>query len=78
METDVRQTLIQRLAPYIHPWDHSTIFSIDKLCKHLQYEPEYNLESAIAQTFEWFQSNNMHNTRQYDFSDEDELINTLS
>ncbi|MBH75052.1 MAG: hypothetical protein CL896_04590 [Dehalococcoidia bacterium] len=78
MAIDVRQTLIQRLAPYIHPWDHSTIFSIDKLCKHLQYEPEYNLESAMAQTFEWFQSNNMHNTRQYDFSDEDELINTLS
>jgi nucleoside-diphosphate-sugar epimerase len=78
MAINIRQTLIQRLAPYIHLWDHNTLFSIDKLRKHLKYEPDYNLESAMTQTFEWFQSNNMHNTREYDFSDEDKLIAILS
>lgn len=78
METSVRQTLIQKLAPYIHKWDHSTIFSVKKLQDHLGYEPYYNFESAMKHTYEWFLSNNLQNERKYDFSDEDKILNSLA
>lgn len=78
MPMEIRQTLIQRLAPYIHRWDQSTVFSINKLRDHLQFEPEYNLESAMEQTYEWFVRENIRDQRGYDFSDENAIINNLS
>lgn len=75
---ELRRPLIQRLAPYIHRWDSSTVFSIRKLSEHLQYEPFYSFKSAMQQTYDWFISNGLHKTREYDFSMEDELISVIS
>ena len=73
-----RQLLIQKLAPYIHYWDRATIFSIDKLCTHLSFDPFYTFRTAVEQTYEWFVDKNIMAQRNYDFSKEDELINRLS
>ena len=69
-----RRPLIQRLAPYIHRWDESTVFGIAKLRDHLGYEPFYTFETAVQQTYEWFMSQGLDKQREYDFSEEDELI----
>ena len=71
---EVRRPLIQKLAPYIHRWDESTVFSIRKLCDHLAYEPSYTFEAAVRQTYEWFMLQGLDKQREYDFSDEDQLI----
>ena len=73
-----RRPLIQRLAPYIHRWDESTVFGMRKLRDHVGYEPEYTFESAVEQTYEWFTSRGLDKQREYDFSAEDELIARLS
>ena len=69
-----RRPLIQRLAPYIHRWDESTVFGMEKLRDHLGYEPFYTFETAVQQTYEWFMSQGLDKQREYDFSEEDELI----
>ena len=73
-----RRQLIQRLAPYIHRWDESTIFGIGKLRDHLGYEPFYTFESAVQQTYDWFMSQSLDKQREYDFSGEDEMIARLA
>ena len=72
-----RRPLIQRLAPYIHRWDESTVFGMGKLWDHLGYEPFYTFETAVQQTYEWFMSQGLDKQREYDFSEEDELINRV-
>ncbi|MDP6101994.1 MAG: NAD-dependent epimerase/dehydratase family protein [Dehalococcoidia bacterium] len=74
---DVRRPLIQRLAPYIHRWDESTVFGIGKLGDHLDYEPFYTFETATQQTYEWFITQGLDKQREYDFSAEDELISRI-
>ena len=75
---EMRRPLIQRLAPYIHRWDESTLFGIGKLWDHLGYEPFYTFESAVEQTYEWFMAQGLDKQREYDFSEEDALIARLS
>ena len=72
-----RRPLIQRLAPDIHRWDESTVFGMGKLRDHLGYEPFYTFETAVQQTYEWFMSQGLDKQREYDFSEEDELINRV-
>ena len=75
---EMRRPLIQRLAPYIHRWDESTVFGMAKLQDHIGYEPFYTFESAVEQTYEWFMANGLDKQREYDFSEEDGLIARLS
>lgn len=72
-----RRPLIQRLAPYIHAWNESTIFSIDRLRTDIGWEPEYTFESAVEQTYEWFRREGLDETREFDFAQEDELLARL-
>lgn len=71
------RALIQRLAPYIHWWDESTVFSIDKLRVHLGFEPEYTFEASVEQTYDWFLREGLDKTSQFDFSEEDALLQRL-
>ncbi len=38
------------------------------------WAPEYRFESAVAQTWEWFQREDLHKTRDFDFQFEDDLL----
>ena len=69
--------LLPRLAAYIHHWNESTIFSIDKLRDHLGFVPEYTFESAVRQTYEWFLQEGLDKTSEFDFASEDSLLERL-
>jgi nucleoside-diphosphate-sugar epimerase len=67
-------SLIQRLAPNLHHWNRSVLFSVEQLKRDIGWAPEYRFESAVAQTWEWFQREGLHKTRAFDFQFEDDLL----
>jgi nucleoside-diphosphate-sugar epimerase len=71
------QGLIPRLAPHIHGWNRGVLFSVDRLKRDIGWEPEYTFKSAVEQTWEWFQREGLHETRDFDFSFEDQLLARL-
>lgn len=66
--------LIQRLAPNLHPWNHSMVFSSDRLRRATGWEPDYTFPAAVEQTYEWFRSEGLHEAREFDFRFEDGLL----
>ena len=71
------QSLIQRLAPNLHHWNRSVLFSVDRMKQDTGWAPEYTFESAVEQTWEWFQREGLDKTREFDFSFEDDLLSRL-
>ncbi|MYA20314.1 MAG: hypothetical protein F4Z25_08665 [Chloroflexi bacterium] len=70
---------MQRSAPNIHPWNQNVIFSIDRLMKEIDWEPEYTFRSAVEQTFEWFMNEGLDKTlaEELDFSLEELLLERI-
>jgi nucleoside-diphosphate-sugar epimerase len=66
--------LVQQIAPNIHHWNRSALFSIDKLRRHTGWEPEMTFESAVEQTWRWYRAEGLPETQRFDFGFEDELI----
>jgi nucleoside-diphosphate-sugar epimerase len=71
------QSLIQRLNPQLHHWNHNTVFSIDRLREDVGFEPDFTFASAVAHTFEWFMREGLDKVREYDWSWEDQLIDMV-
>ncbi|MEI6665469.1 MAG: NAD-dependent epimerase/dehydratase family protein [Chloroflexota bacterium] len=71
------QSLIQRLNPQLHHWNHNTIFSIDALREDTGWEPDYGFKSAVEHTFEWFMREGLDKVREYDWSWEDQLLDMV-
>lgn len=71
------QRLIQRLAPHIHHWNHSTFLSIERLKTDVGWTPEYTFKSAVAQTWDWMRAEGLDRTRDFDFGFEDDLLKRL-
>jgi nucleoside-diphosphate-sugar epimerase len=69
--------LIQKVAPHIHYWSSSVFFSSDRLRRDVGWEPEYTFPGMVAQTYEWFRREGLNQTREFDFSFEDELLARL-
>ncbi len=69
--------LIQRVAPYIHPWNESTLFSIERLKKDIDWQPAYSFPEAVAQTWKWFCDSALPGTLGFDYAPEDELLERL-
>jgi nucleoside-diphosphate-sugar epimerase len=46
--------LVQHLAPNIHHWNRSTVFSIDRLRADIGWEPEHTFASMADHTFRWW------------------------
>ena len=70
-------TLIQKLQPNLHRWDQSTIFSIDRLRRDADWEPEYEFRGMIEQTYRWFRDEGLDETRDFDFGFEDDLLERI-
>jgi nucleoside-diphosphate-sugar epimerase len=66
--------LVQRIAPHLHRWNRNVVFGIDRLRQDVGWEPEYRFPAAVAQTFEWFQSERLAEKAAFDFSFEDEIL----
>jgi len=66
--------LVQQIAPNIHHWNRSSLFSVDKLRRHTGWEPEIPFRSAIDKTWRWYRSEGLPEKQDFDFGFEDELI----
>ncbi len=71
------QRILQRLAPNLHHWNRSVLFSIDRLRRDVGWEPEYTFPAAVAQTWEWMRREGLDQSRDFDFGFEDDLIARL-
>jgi len=71
------QSLIQRLNPQLHHWNHNTIFAIDRMRDDFGFVPDYTFETAVEQTYDWFMSQGLDKVRAYDFGWEDTLIEAI-
>jgi len=71
------QSLIQRLAPNLHSWNHSAIFGIDRLRQDIGWEPEYTFPAMVEQTYEWYRRERIGEQRHFDFGWEDRLIERI-
>jgi nucleoside-diphosphate-sugar epimerase len=69
--------LIQKVAPHIHRWNSSVFFSVDRLRRDVAWEPEYGFRAAVEQTYEWYRREGLDQTREFDFSFEDGLLERL-
>lgn len=69
--------LVQQIAPHIHHWDRSALFSVDKLRRHCGWEPELSFSRAVERTWEWYLSEGLPDSQHFDFSFEDELIDLV-
>ena len=70
--------IIQRLAPNVHHWDRSVFFSIDRLKEDTGWQPEYNFRAAVEETWEWMQSSGRHESVDFDFGFEDDLLERIA
>ena len=69
--------LVQQIAPHIHHWDRSALFSVDKLRRDCGWESELSFPRAVERTWRWYQSEGLSETQQFDFGFEDELIRII-
>jgi len=68
------QKIMQRCAPNIHGWNRNLFFSIDRLKRDVGWEPHFTFRGAVEQTWEWMRAERLHETLNFDFEIEDELI----
>lgn len=66
--------LVQQIAPNIHYWDRSTIYSVDKLRRHTGWEPELDFARSVERTWRWYQAEGLDKSQSFDFGFEDELL----
>lgn len=66
--------LVQQIAPHIHRWDRSVFFSVDKLRRHVGWEPELTFRGSLERTWRWYADAGLPDTQEFDFAFEDELI----
>ncbi len=71
------QRLMQRIAPHLHHWNRSVFFSVQQLMDDTGWRPEYTFRSAVEQTWEWMRQEGLHESLDFDFTFEDELLARL-
>jgi dTDP-glucose 4,6-dehydratase len=66
--------LVQQIAPHIHRWNRHAIFSVEKLRRHVGWEPLYPFARSVERTYRWYESAGLAKTQTFDFAFEDQLI----
>ena len=66
--------LVQQIAPHIHHWNRSAIFSVDKLRRDVGWEPEYSFRGAVEHCFDWYRQTDRPETQSFDFAFEDAVL----
>lgn len=67
-------TLVQRLAPNIHHWNRSTLFSSQKLMDLTGWRPEHDFAAKVGHVWEWYQAEDLPNTQTFDWTFEDQIL----
>jgi len=71
-------TVAQRLAPNIHRWNHSSLFSSEKLTRLVDWKPEHDLKSMVEHVWDWYQRENLAETQTFDWTFEDQILAHIS
>jgi nucleoside-diphosphate-sugar epimerase len=66
--------LVQRLAPNLHRWNSSTLFSIERLKHDIGWTPEFTFPAMVEHTYEWFRREGLDSTLEFDWTFEDQLL----
>ena len=69
--------LVQRIAPNLHRWNSSTVFSIERLKTDIGWTPEYTFAAMVEQTYEWFRREGLDRSLAFDWTFEDALLDHL-
>lgn len=66
--------LVQRIAPNLHRWNSSTLFSIERLKQDIGWVPEYTFPSMVEHTYQWFRREGLDTSLTFDWTFEDALL----
>jgi nucleoside-diphosphate-sugar epimerase len=66
--------LVQRIAPHIHDWNRSVVFSVERMREDIGWKPEYTFPAAVDHTYAWFRQQGLHESSRFDWSWEDQLL----
>lgn len=69
--------LVQHLAPNIHHWNASTVFSIDRLRTDVGWAPEHTFATMVEDTFRWWHDAGLAD-QPHDWSFEDNLLDAIA
>ncbi len=70
-------TLVQRLQPNLHRWDHHTVFGVDALKEATGWAPAHTFEQAMEETYNWWINTPAVHDIEHDFAWEDEILGLL-
>ena len=65
--------LVQRLAPNLHRWNRSVVFSVDRLRADVGWEPEYTLAGMVDHVHRWMVAEGLDRSLDLDFTFEDQI-----
>lgn len=65
--------LVQRLAPNLHRWNRSVVFSVDRLRADIGWEPEYTLAAMVDHVYRWMVAEGLDQSLDLDFTFEDQI-----
>jgi nucleoside-diphosphate-sugar epimerase len=68
--------LVQHLAPNIHHWNQSTVFSIDRLRTDVDWEPQHTFASMADHTYQWWHDSGLAD-EPVDWTFEDQILDLL-
>lgn len=66
--------LVQRLAPNLHRWNRSVVFSVDRLRADIGWEPEYTLAGMVDHVHRWMAAEGLDQSLDLDFTFEDQIL----
>lgn len=69
--------LIQRLSPNLHRWNRNVVFSIDRLKADIGWAPSRTFAGTVAETYEWYRREGLHERLEWDWTFEDQLLEHL-
>jgi nucleoside-diphosphate-sugar epimerase len=70
--------LVQRIAPHIHAWNKSVVFSVDRIREETGWRPDFGFPAAVEHTYAWFRDQKLHETARFDWSWEDQLLERVA
>ena len=65
--------LVQRLAPNLHRWNRSVVFSVDRLRADIGWDPEYTLAGMVDHVYRWMVAEGLDQSLGLDFTFEDQI-----
>ena len=66
--------IMQRHGVRLVDWRENSVFSTRKFEEHVGYAQEHSFRAGMAETFEWFQREGVHERMSIDFTHEDAIL----